>query len=285
MLDRRRSMHSGRFSLHEDSTPWGEQRTLHGTAGKQNHHKEERRPHRTRVSSSLMTEDGTREHRSRSKPRVSFMFVVFCFSSPLSSVQAQSTNWTVRPEWIRAHEEFLASDVMAGRGSATRDEQIAATYVASEFMSYGLKPPPGMTSYLQAAEIDRPQLDGSATLTVGGDTLKEGTDFKLLTSSGKSVQATLLRSSGKGSVPKRSTVLIPPGGTSSMQAINEPRRSGASLLVATEDPSTQQMSAMLGGKTRMPIGLRGSPAPDRAPSRSSAAPRWMVSLLNRTEPR
>ncbi len=67
---------------------------------------------------------------------------------------AQTSAWTVKPEWVRAHEEFLASDALAGRGSATRLEEIAANYVASEFISYGLKPAPGMTGYLQAVDVE-----------------------------------------------------------------------------------------------------------------------------------
>ena len=63
----------------------------------------------------------------------------------VAAANAQQGAWVVKPEWVRAHEEFLSSDVMAGRGSATRDEEITATYVASEFMGYGLKPAPGMT--------------------------------------------------------------------------------------------------------------------------------------------
>ena len=66
----------------------------------------------------------------------------------------QGSAWTVKPEWVRAHEEFLASDAMGGRGSATRMEEIAANYVASEFIGYGLKPAPGMTGYLQSADVD-----------------------------------------------------------------------------------------------------------------------------------
>ena len=67
---------------------------------------------------------------------------------------AQDATWTVKPEWVRAHEEFLASDAMSGRGSATRLEEISANYVAAEFVGYGLKTAPGMTSYLQSANID-----------------------------------------------------------------------------------------------------------------------------------
>ena len=34
---------------------------------------------------------------------------------------------------------FLASDALRGRGSATHDELVAATYVASQFQSFGLE--------------------------------------------------------------------------------------------------------------------------------------------------
>ena len=71
----------------------------------------------------------------------------------LDNAAAIAGAWTVRPEWVRAHEVFLASDVMQGRGSATRDEEIAATYVASQFDSYGLKQAPGMTGFLQALNV------------------------------------------------------------------------------------------------------------------------------------
>jgi Zn-dependent M28 family amino/carboxypeptidase len=67
---------------------------------------------------------------------------------------AQQAGWTVKQEWVQAHENFLASDAMGGRGSATRMEEIAANYVASEFLMYGLKPAPGMTGYLQSADLE-----------------------------------------------------------------------------------------------------------------------------------
>src|SRR5215213_6873230 len=69
---------------------------------------------------------------------------------------------------VAAHEAFLASDALQGRGSATRDEAIAAAYVASEFQSYGLAPAPGIGGYLQTATVVREKLGGPAALTVGG---------------------------------------------------------------------------------------------------------------------
>lgn len=52
---------------------------------------------------------------------------------------------------IRAHEEFLASDAMQGRGSGTHDELIAATYVASELRQYGIAPGGDNGTYIQVA--------------------------------------------------------------------------------------------------------------------------------------
>ncbi len=108
-------------------------------------------------------------------------------------VTQKKSTWVVRPEWVAAHERFLSSDAMHGRGSATRDEQITATYVASEFMAYGLKTAPGMQGYIQSAEVVSPTLSGNATLTVGNVTLKEGDDFHLLIASGAPVTATLVK--------------------------------------------------------------------------------------------
>ena len=82
------------------------------------------------------------------------------FAMLLLAGTAAGQGWTVRPEWVRAHEAFLASDVMAGRGSATRDEEIAATYVASELEGYGLAKAPGMTGYLQSAYLERYEAKG-----------------------------------------------------------------------------------------------------------------------------
>jgi len=41
---------------------------------------------------------------------------------------------------VRAHMEFLASDLLEGREAGTRGYQIAARYVASQFAQYGLTP-------------------------------------------------------------------------------------------------------------------------------------------------
>jgi aminopeptidase YwaD len=191
------------------------------------------------------------------------------FLASVAVAQAQQTAWVVKPEWVRAHEEFLASDVMAGRGSATRDEEITATYVASEFMAYGLKTAPGMKSYIQPAEIVSPVLDGAATLTVNGVVLKEGADFDILVSSGAGVTGPLAKVVAKDGIPrevaKGGVVLLTelPAGTSAMQVAQRLRRSGAAAIVVEADDSTREMATMFGGKTRVPIRLKDADAAPR----------------------
>jgi hypothetical protein len=89
----------------------------------------------------------------------------------IGATPAISADWVVKPESVRAHEDFLASDVLRGRGSATSDEVVAATYVASRFEAYGLKFAPGMEGYLQTAPVPttkatrRAHLPADATTT------------------------------------------------------------------------------------------------------------------------
>ena len=131
--------------------------------------------------------------RMRTNSHLLRLTLVFSISCGTAWNQATSS-WTVKPEWVRAHEMFLASDAMRGRGSATQDEWIAATYVASEFEKYGLKPGLADGTYIQRAELVQPLIERPAQIIVshtGFTSLVEGKDFSLLRSSGDSVSGPL----------------------------------------------------------------------------------------------
>lgn len=44
------------------------------------------------------------------------------------------------PQAVRAHVTFLADDLLEGRDTGSRGYDIAASYVASQFVAMGLKP-------------------------------------------------------------------------------------------------------------------------------------------------
>src|SRR6266404_1921099 len=54
---------------------------------------------------------------------------------------------------IRAELEFLASDVMHGRGSGTHDGELAAAYIGSELRRFGIEPSGDNGSYIQMATM------------------------------------------------------------------------------------------------------------------------------------
>ena len=57
---------------------------------------------------------------------------------------------------VRADMNFLANDELRGRGSATRDEHLAALFAASQFQSLGLEPGGENGTYLQKARLPDP---------------------------------------------------------------------------------------------------------------------------------
>jgi Zn-dependent M28 family amino/carboxypeptidase len=81
-----------------------------------------------------------------------FLIAVLLFASVAPGQQAAHDD--VLGNQIRAELGFLASDVLQGRGSGTRDELIAATYLASELMSMGLKPGGDNGGYIQNVSGD-----------------------------------------------------------------------------------------------------------------------------------
>ena len=189
---------------------------------------------------------------------------LLCFSA--DPVFSQGVPWKVKPQWVRAHEEFLASDAMAGRGSATRDEEVAATYVASQFLSYGLQPAPGMTGYVQTASILAPELDGHALLSLGSVTLEEGKGLRLLLASGTDVSASLVKHAQNTPLPAqmpRSAALLLTGSFDAKAlstTVRSARKAGVGLLLLPEGEAADELTAQWGGNTRVPMRLADSPA-------------------------
>jgi Zn-dependent M28 family amino/carboxypeptidase len=83
---------------------------------------------------------------------------------------------------IRAHVQFLADDLLEGRGTGTRGGDIAAHYIATQFALYGLRPAGDDGGYLQRVDFTGVQtLDGTTASLVpaqgAGSILTRGTDY------------------------------------------------------------------------------------------------------------
>lgn len=111
---------------------------------------------------------------------------------------------------IRAHMEFLTSDALNGRGSNSRDEWIAASYVASQFRQWGLEPMGDDGGYVQAAEILRQQMGAPAELVAGNRTFVHGKDLLVAGLTGASVTGPLVKLAADATdVPAGAVVLMP----------------------------------------------------------------------------
>lgn len=83
---------------------------------------------------------------------------------------------------VRAEMGFLASDAMQGRGSGTIFERVAAEYIGSQFMQFGIEPAgemdaAGKPTYVQTVNIERGRLAGKKTWNAMGKIT--GTDKNL----------------------------------------------------------------------------------------------------------
>lgn len=88
-----------------------------------------------------------------------FGFVAWASSAGLTEAQEsyppQALLDRVTAQGIRAHMEFLADDLLEGRGTGTRGYQLAANYIRAQFEQMGLEPAGENGGYFQGVRFRR----------------------------------------------------------------------------------------------------------------------------------
>jgi len=79
---------------------------------------------------------------------------------------------TVQMSTLKGHIHYLASDEMSGRDTPSDELRIAARYLATTLMRYGVKPAPGTDDYLQRVPMSTVSPPTSGMILVGKDSLK-----------------------------------------------------------------------------------------------------------------
>ncbi|MEP6850337.1 MAG: M20/M25/M40 family metallo-hydrolase [Acidobacteriota bacterium] len=113
----------------------------------------------------------------------SAVFVAVFYSLAVAVAPAQKNQVDERN--VRAEMNFLASDAMQGRGSGTIFERVAAEYIGSQFMQFGLEPAgekgaDGKPTYVQTVDVTRSSFDGPVTLKFGSTKLENGKGMLVL---------------------------------------------------------------------------------------------------------
>jgi aminopeptidase YwaD len=109
---------------------------------------------------------------------------------------------------VRSHMTMLASDALNGRASGSRDEWIAATYIESQLMRWGIEPVDGATSLLHTVDTDRVESTSPPTLRSGGLVLSHGRDMLVRTIGATTVSGPLVRFVPGVPVPAGAVVLV-----------------------------------------------------------------------------
>lgn len=135
---------------------------------------------------------------------------------------ARDTGDVIAESSVRAHMEFLASDAMNGRGSGTRDEWIAATYIAAQLRRCGLRPLEGNEDFVEAVEIDRTEAVGSPSLRVEPGPAIRGEQMLVMRLSGANFRGPLQKYRADAQVRPGAALLMPkdavPDGAEKLQS-------------------------------------------------------------------
>ncbi len=78
-----------------------------------------------------------------------FLLACSCVAKAQVPPAVKAAEAAIDAEKIRAHVKFLADDLLEGRAPGLRGGDLAATYIATQFALYGLKPAGDNGSYLQ----------------------------------------------------------------------------------------------------------------------------------------
>jgi hypothetical protein len=143
---------------------------------------------------------------------------------------------------IHAHEDFLASDALKGRGSATHDELVAATYIASELEQYGVAPLGDDGGYLQKVALEKrmpasaPQL--AFNLAGQGVTWKHGAEMLVLENPPSEATGPLQKWQAGTEIQKGAFVLFAPTSTggANRQDIQKATEGGAGAILMPASP-------------------------------------------------
>jgi Peptidase family M28 len=153
---------------------------------------------------------------------------------------------------IRAHMEVLASDALNGRGSGTRDEWIAATYIASNLLRWGIEPLGDEGGFVQDVTTTRGDFAAPPMLSAGGLSLTHGREM-LVQSMGATHAAGPLVKYLKG-------VSVAPGSVVLVVGATAPEASAIAGAAAVLTLETDQMRS---NRAALAAGVRATPSTTR----------------------
>jgi aminopeptidase YwaD len=167
---------------------------------------------------------------------------------------------------------FLASDALNGRGSGTRDEWIAASYLGAQMQQWGLEPLGDAGGFVQQIAIERPETAAPPTLSAGGKLFTHGNEIRVLALASAKTSGPLQKFAEGTPVAPGAILLMPPAapGTTGRGAGAQgpgggaaaPATAGAAAILSLENPDAPRPPA--GARLPAPpprlVGVAAAPA-------------------------
>ena len=162
---------------------------------------------------------------------------------------------------VRAHMSFLASDALNGRASGSRDEWIAASYLASQMQQWGLDPLGDEGGFVQQIPIDRPQTAAPPTLAIDGRTFTHGKEMRVVVLGAAKLSGPLQKFVEGTSVKAGAIVLMPTSAASFGGPVAAAGAAGAAGVLLLDNPKLPRPSATASPPSPAPslVGVQSPP--------------------------
>ena len=176
--------------------------------------------------------------------RFAVLAALFFFTTTLAFAQTSGKSG-IDERNVRAEMQFLAGDAMQGRGSGTQFERIAAEYIGSQFMQFGLEPAgesgfDGKPSYVQTVTITRNSFAANPTVSVGSSSFEHGKEMVVMRTNSGSTSGPLQKLSAGQKPNQGAAVFVRPRQEDDprnlMQSLQALTAAGASIVLVEETP-------------------------------------------------
>jgi hypothetical protein len=138
--------------------------------------------------------------------------------------------------------EFLAGDALNGRASGSRDEWIAASYIASQLRRWGIEPLGDDGGYVQDVRIERSEVLSPPVLAFDGGRLTHGREFVVLRLSGPRLSGPLQKFK-TGTPVSKGAVLLLPDNAAAQPAAADTAAATIVLTLETEQARSRRLAA------------------------------------------
>ena len=171
---------------------------------------------------------------------------------------------------VRAHMAFLAGDALNGRASGSRDEWIAASYLAAQMQQWGLEPLGDAGGFVQEVSIERPETTAPPTVSAGGRVFTHGAEMRVLLLGAAKAAGPLQKFAEGTPVKPGSVVLMPqsftPTGRGAGSGTAMAQIAAASVILMLDNPDLPRPPA--GARLPSPparlVGVSAAPPPRAA---------------------